>query len=546
MLVFALFSPLMAFQSAPASAAPSPFEVATGKAFTCVLEGGRVSCWGANANGQLGDGTTTPRSAPTPVAQGSLVFTKIAAGEAHACAVTDLGKAYCWGRDSAGETGTGTAPGNRLVPTAVNQGSTVFTDISLGWYHSCALANNKKAWCWGENYGGKLGDNTFTNRNLPVAVSQGAVNYNTLSLGEDFACALDTGGQTWCWGRNDNGRLGNPAASDETPVPLQAQQDGKVFSSIAIGAGHGCGLTSQGLAYCWGNGGDGQTGGPLNYSHSEMEGVSQGTERYVSLTAGLIHTCGVTSAGLVSCFGDNAEGQIGNSSTSQQLSPAATSQGGLRFSTVEAGPMASTTCAVESTTFALYCWGDNSSLQIVASPTTDRLVPTLTAYVSTSRGVTFSAVINPVFVFTVSPGSACNSLTSTAGTTSTANALNFGSLTSGTTRVSQDLSVVTNASNGFVVNMTGSNFSSPGYTIQNAQGSNATPTAALGSGSRFGYTTALTRFSGGKFAALSTTQSPVLETASTSGCVSFQAVVDALTPAGTYSSSITYTAIPTF
>lgn len=135
---------------------------------TCALiAGGTAYCWGFNDDGELGDGTTTGRTTPTPVA-GGLSFTALAVAAFHTCGLTGGNVTYCWGRNSSGVIGDGTLT-QRLTPTTV-AGALVFTSITIGAYHTCALTAGGAAYCWGDNYLGALGDGTQTNRSVPTAV----------------------------------------------------------------------------------------------------------------------------------------------------------------------------------------------------------------------------------------------------------------------------------------------------------------------------------------------------------------------------------------
>lgn len=156
-------------------------KVATGSAHTCVLTGlappARMWCWGLNANGQLGYNDTTNRTSTGPAitgAMGTNTVTDMSLGDYHSCAIA-AGKAYCWGRNTDGPSQVGdNSATNRLSPVAVYasgvlSGKTI-TSISASDFHSCAVDSTKKAYCWGRNTYGQLGDNTTTNRAVPVAV----------------------------------------------------------------------------------------------------------------------------------------------------------------------------------------------------------------------------------------------------------------------------------------------------------------------------------------------------------------------------------------
>src|SRR5947207_2735517 len=177
--------------------------VAAGGAHTCDLNAsGQASCWGDNSFGELGDGTTSTRLVPTPVA-GGLTFAALSAGGSHTCGVTASGAAYCWGLNNNGQLGDGTTT-DRLVPTAVTGGRT-FAAVSVGWFHACGVTTSGAAYCWG---GGPLGDGTTTDRLVPTAVT-GGLTFTALSAGGNHTCGVTTSGAAYCWGDNSFSELGD-------------------------------------------------------------------------------------------------------------------------------------------------------------------------------------------------------------------------------------------------------------------------------------------------------------------------------------------------
>lgn len=213
-------------QNAPV---PTPVAVAGGLTFTSLNVGpiftcgtiasGAAWCWGDNDLGQLGNGDTTVRYAPTPVAvTGGLAFTQVAVGDQHACGIVGSGTAYCWGRNGAGELGTTTnevcvtGPGSFLPcsssPVPVS-GGLAFRAIAANSSRTCALATDGTAYCWPAPDG-------------PTAVTK-AIHFSTLSVGQSHACGLADDGLVYCWGDNSGLQLGVNGQPIE-PVPVAGQQ----------------------------------------------------------------------------------------------------------------------------------------------------------------------------------------------------------------------------------------------------------------------------------------------------------------------------------
>ena len=188
-------------------------KIAAGGNHTCALtSAGAVQCWGFNSNGQLGDGTTTNRLMPTAVSGLTSGVTAIAAGSSHTCALTSAGAVQCWGNNGDGQLGDNTIT-QRLVPTAVPSLTSGVTAIAAGQLHTCALTSAGAVQCWGDNFYGQLGDNTFTQRLVPTAVSGLTSGVTAIAAGDSHTCALTSGGAVQCWGDNGFGQLAKKRSS---------------------------------------------------------------------------------------------------------------------------------------------------------------------------------------------------------------------------------------------------------------------------------------------------------------------------------------------
>jgi len=173
-------------------------------AITTAATGSLGYCWGFNASGELGDGSTATRNVPTAVS-GGLALSSIVAGYSHSCALTTAGVAYCWGDNTFGQLGTG--GGSSTAPAAV-VGGLVFAAITAGEAHSCGLTAAGALYCWGRNARGQLGDGTNVDKNAPVLVSGGQV-FRSVSAGDLHTCAVTAGNISFCWGDNQFGQLGD-------------------------------------------------------------------------------------------------------------------------------------------------------------------------------------------------------------------------------------------------------------------------------------------------------------------------------------------------
>ena len=244
-------------------------QVAGGFDFTCALTTSATAyCWGQGARGQLGDGTNT-RNQPNPVAvvmPEGVRFATLSAWDQHACALAESGDLYCWGSNANGRLGDSTTTDrNTPVRVAAPEGVT-FSDIATGDRHSCAIATSGAAYCWGNGENGRRGDGLSTiTQSTPVLVDAPAGTSFTRLIGA-FArgCALTTAGDAYCWGINNNGQIGDGTTFNRfRPVLVQAPE-GVAFASLSGGSGFTCGATPSDAVYCWGSNSLGQFGNGTN------------------------------------------------------------------------------------------------------------------------------------------------------------------------------------------------------------------------------------------------------------------------------------------
>ena len=240
-------------------AAATQTKLSAGSSHTCSLDSvGGVSCWGANFFGQIGDGTTTSRLTPVPVSGLSSGVTAVSAGGRHSCALTTAGGVRCWGENSFGQLGDGTTT-NRLTPVFVSGLSSGVAAIATNISHSCALTNAGAVLCWGDNDFGQLGDGTQFDRLTPGPVSGLSSGVTAISVGNSHSCALTTTGAVRCWGLNSNGQIGDGTTITRlTSVPVSGLSSG--VAAISAAGLHSCALTTAGGVRCWGFNGSGRLG----------------------------------------------------------------------------------------------------------------------------------------------------------------------------------------------------------------------------------------------------------------------------------------------
>ncbi len=346
-------------------------QVTVGAQHTCALaSNARAYCWGSADWGKLGIGpTSTNQLRPTRVS-GGLQFAQISAGFRHTCAVTTDGKAYCWGENSSGQLGDGTTT-SRTTPVLV-AGGRHFDRIRAGGLHTCALTPAGKGFCWGDNGYGALGDGTTTRRTSPVAVV-GGLELRRLMVGGQHSCGVTTANKGYCWGHGLVGELGQ-GVKKNSPRPV-AVSGGLGWQAILPGTDHTCGITTAGKAYCWGTfGTDTYSGlGTGNNADGALTPLPvAGTRSWRQLTAGSLHTCGITLANVPFCWGFNYVGQNGDGTTTIATGSPTRVAGGLSFTGVATGvelfhafdgPEAEHSCGITAAG-RIYCWGYNLDGQL--------------------------------------------------------------------------------------------------------------------------------------------------------------------------------------
>ncbi len=340
--------------------------VAAGYRHTCVLTGaGGVRCWGANESGQLGNGTTTDSSKPVGVVGLAGGVTSIAAGGHHSCAVTAAGGVECWGLNDGGQLGNGTQF-DSLTPVKVKglAGRVVAVTAGAGW--TCALTSAGGVKCWGWNFYGQLGNGTIGNTtSTPTDTSGLTSGVSSISADSLHACALTTVGQVKCWGSITSDQLPQGKTTSNIPVAVLGLGSGE--TAVSAGGNHACAITSSHGIKCWGANGEGELGNGSKTDSETPLNVSTLGKGVTALAVGSTydflstHTCALTSAGGVMCWGPNNYGQLGNGSKTDSSRPVEVS--GLTSGITAIAVGGSHTCALTKQR-GLKCWGNNSNGQL--------------------------------------------------------------------------------------------------------------------------------------------------------------------------------------
>ena len=325
--------------------------VSAGSTHSCRIAGdNKLTCWGDNKFGQLGNGEggsigTSPKARkPVKVTVApSAKYTSVSSGDEGTCALNADGGVACWGD---------TFMVTRSKPMHTKWGEV--SGVHVGSRHACVVLTGGKVQCVGANNYGALG-NDEVDLDMFFAGSPvdalGLKDVLTMDTFVDHNCAVLRGGKVSCWGRNENGQIGDGTKkSAARPVEVTGLEG---VIDVEVGTNHSCALLGSGRVKCWGDGALGQLGqGALESSLAPVEVA--GLEGVVQLSAGSYHTCARTSAGDVSCWGLNRQGQLGQEDTKTNLAkPTRVTVEGVTW--VAAG--GTHTCA--QTAAGVSCWGNN-------------------------------------------------------------------------------------------------------------------------------------------------------------------------------------------
>ena len=289
----------------------------------------------------------------------------VSVGDVHACALLSDGKIMCWGYNSDGELGVGVSGGSTVSPIGpVNLGSgRTAKAVACGRHHTCAILDDDTLKCWGVNNNGQLGIGDNTDRNAPEATAVNLGSGRTakaVSAGSDHTCAILDDDTLKCWGSSGFGQLGygynsNPNTPKTDPVNLGS---GRTAKSVACGHLHTCAILDDDTLKCWGSNYNGQLGiGSTTDLHSPSSAVNLGTSA-VSVSVGTHKSsCASLANGGVKCWGSNAEGQLGDGTTTQQNSPVDVDLG--TGSTAKMASIAAETACAILNDDSIKCWGEN-------------------------------------------------------------------------------------------------------------------------------------------------------------------------------------------
>jgi uncharacterized protein (TIGR02145 family) len=317
---------------------------------------GNLYVWGSDSYGQIGNGSitgnvTTPWKVNGGTGSGiasSTKFSRIAAGTTHSLAIDTDGNLYTWGSDSSGQIGNGATSGNVTTPWTLNGGTNSsipaepkFTHIAAGDYTSLAIDAEGNLYTWGSNSNGQIGNGAASgNVTTPWKVNGGTgsgvasnIKFSEVASGSFHSMAIDTAGNLYVWGDDGWSQIGNGATPSAVTTPWKLNggtnsgiTDATKFAQVAAGDFNSAAIDTDGNLYTWGDNTRGQIGGnpsgevdvPWQVNGGTGSGVAAST-KFVAITMGWQHSLAIDFNGNLYAWGDDSTGQIGNGSTTGNI-----------------------------------------------------------------------------------------------------------------------------------------------------------------------------------------------------------------------------------
>ena len=313
--------------------------------------------WGSNANGQIGDGTTTQRSRPVQISgtTWSLVSNASTYWNGSSSGIKTDGTLWVWGIGTDGRIGDGTTV-SKSSPTQIT--GTNWKQSACGKFHTAAVKTDGTLWVWGNNASGQLGTSNATNYSSPVQTVSATNDWKMVTCGEYTTMAIKTDGTLWGWGGNQYGTLGVGDGNNKSS-PTQTAASG-TWKQVALGNYHGGAVKTDGTLWMWGYNpsyyapiGDGDSG----TNRLSPVQTSAGGTNWKQLSCGKNISAAIKTDGTLWTWGNgNYYGSLGDGAAAVRITPVQTSAGGTNWKMVTAGCYHMAAIKTDGT---LWTWGAN-------------------------------------------------------------------------------------------------------------------------------------------------------------------------------------------
>ena len=332
--------------------------------------------WGRNDSGQLGDNTTVTRSIPVTTFAGGTNWKQVATERVATTAIKTDGTLWTWGNNYYGALGDNTVD-NRLTPVTTFAGGANWKQVSGGRKFTAAIKTDGTLWTWGLNTSGQLGDNTTTDRSIPVTTFAGGTNWKQVSGGGYHTTAIKTDGTLWTWGESGYGRLGGNDDFPSRPTPVTTFAGGTNWKQVSAALSYTTAIKTDGTLWTWGRN-----------DHGQLGIDDYGNEKYTPVTTSLGGTnwkqvvggdndfsAAIKTDGTLWTWGWNSQAELGVNDTTQRNIPVTTFAGGTNWKQVSAGHIHIAAIKTDGT---LWTWGFNAYGQLGDNTVDNRCTPVTT------------------------------------------------------------------------------------------------------------------------------------------------------------------------
>ena len=328
--------------------------------------------WGHNANGQLGDNTTTNKSTPVTTLAGGSNWKSVSGCGNQTAAIKTDGTLWTWGYNGYGELGINDTT-DRATPVTTFAGGTNWKQVSGSGNQTAAIKTDGTLWTWGWNVSGQLGTNGGGNRLTPVTTFAGGTNWKQVDCGTQTA-AIKTDGTLWVWGYNIQGGLGTNDTTDRA-TPVTTFAGGTNWKQVSCGYVHTAAIKNDGTLWTWGNNAYGQLGTNDTTNRNTPVTTFAGGTNWKSASGSYYHTVAIKTDGTLWTWGFGTSGQLGTNDTTNRATPVTTFAGGTNWKQ-SAGSHHHT--AAIKTDGTLWVWGANGNGNLGTNDTTQRNTPVTT------------------------------------------------------------------------------------------------------------------------------------------------------------------------
>ena len=336
--------------------------------------------WGYNTQGELGDNTTTGKSIPVQTITYGSKWKLVSGGGYHTAAVKTDGTLWTWGFNNNGQLGDNTIT-QRSSPVQTVTFDTNWKLVACGNYHTAAIKTDGTLWTWGQNNNGQLGDNTTTNRSSPVQTVTFGTNWKLVSCGRYYTAAIKTDGTLWSWGNNSNaGSLGDNTRTNRSS-PVQTVTFGTNWKLVSCGREHTAAIKTDGTLWTWGRNAEGQLGDNTTTGKSSPVQTVTFATNWKLVSGGSYNTVAIKTDGTLWTWGRNNFGQIGDNTTTHRSSPVQTVTFGTNWKYVSGGDRYTAAIKNDGT---LWTWGFNSNGMLGDNTTTNKSSPVQTVTFGTN------------------------------------------------------------------------------------------------------------------------------------------------------------------